>query len=134
MGALREGGVMILLAECPYGYGHPTFFQWFKYQNIKELEDNLKAYYEINGQTAYSTLLKAKKAKIILISSLPPNEVRQMSMIPAEEIGEALSLVRTFLGDNPTIYIIPEAGSTFISFQPSAFSLQPKKDRRPLLR
>jgi nickel-dependent lactate racemase len=112
MGALREGGVMILLAECAQVYGHPTFHQWFKYQDLKEFEDNLKVNYEVNGQTAYLTLLKAKKAKIILISQLPPHEVRQMSMIPAEDLEEALSLARTFLGDNPTIYIIPEAGST----------------------
>jgi nickel-dependent lactate racemase len=112
MGALKEGGVMILLAECSNGYGHPTFHQWFKYNDLKEFEINLKANYEINGQTAYSTLIKAKEAKIILISELPPDEIRQMSMIPAENIEDALSLVRIFLGDNPTTYIIPEAGST----------------------
>jgi len=112
MGALKEGGVMILLAECSEGYGHPTFHQWFKYSDLNEFGMNLKANYEINGQTAYSTLIKAKEAKIILISELPPDEIRQMSMIPAENIEDALSLVRIFLGDNPTTYIIPEAGST----------------------
>jgi len=112
MNALREGGVMILLAECPEGYGHPTFHRWFKYQDLSEFEEQLKANYEINGQTAYSTLIKAKRANIILISSLPPQEVRQMSLIPADNMEEALSLARTFLGDNPTMYIIPEAGST----------------------
>ncbi|MCX5886300.1 MAG: hypothetical protein NT096_10395 [Proteobacteria bacterium] len=35
-----------------------------------------------------------------------------MSLIPADNMEEALSLARTFLGDNPTTYIIPEAGST----------------------
>jgi nickel-dependent lactate racemase len=128
MNALKDGGVMILLAECPEGYGHPTFHRWFKYQDLSEFEEQLKANYEINGQTAYSTLIKAKEAKIILISELPPDEIRQMSMIPAENIEDALSLVRTFLGDNPTTYIIPEAGSTLPvlvhSSQQSAFSHQ----------
>jgi nickel-dependent lactate racemase len=112
MNALREGGVMVILAECPEGYGNPTFHGWFKYHDLNELEEHLKAHYEINGQTAYSTLIKAKKAKIILISALPPQEVRQMSLIPAEDTEQALSLARSFLGDNPSCYIIPEAGST----------------------
>jgi nickel-dependent lactate racemase len=112
MNALKEGGVMILLAECPDGYGYPTFHKWFKYYDLSEFEEQLKANYEINGQTAYSTLIKAKETKIILISALPPDEIRQMSMIPADDIEEALSLARKFLGDNPTTYIIPEAGST----------------------
>jgi len=112
MNALREGGVMVILAECPEGYGNPTFHGWFKFNDLNELEERLKAHYEINGQTAYSTLLKAKRAKIILLSALPPDEVRQMSMVPAEDMEEALSLARTFLSDNPSCYIIPEAGST----------------------
>jgi nickel-dependent lactate racemase len=127
MAAVREGGVMILLAQCPEGYGHPTFHRWFLYQDLKEFKERLKAHYEINGQTAYSTLLKAKMAKIILISSLPSNEVKQMSMIPAENMDEALSLAKTFLGDNPSIYVIPEAASTLPilahSSQRSALSL-----------
>jgi hypothetical protein len=66
----------------------------------------------INGQTAYSTLIKAKKAKIILISTLPPDEVRQMSIIPSRNLEEAFSLVKALIGDKPSTYIIPEAGST----------------------
>jgi len=112
MSALKEGGVMIILAECAQGYGHPSFHGWFKYNDINMLEEILKANYQINGQTAYSTLLKAKKAKIVLISALPHHEVRQMSMIPADDMAQALSLARTFIGDNPTTCIIPEAGST----------------------
>jgi len=128
MNALKDGGVMILLAECSQGYGHPTFHQWFKYHDLNEFEDILKVKYEINGQTAYSTLIKAKRAKIILISSLPPQEVRQMSLIPADNMEEALSLAKQILGDNPATYVIPEAGSTLPvlvhSSQQSAFSHQ----------
>ena len=128
MNALKDGGVMILLAECSQGYGHPTFHQWFKYHDLNEFEDILKVKYEINGQTAYSTLIKAKRAKIILISSLPPQEVRQMSLIPADNMEEALSLAKQILGDNPATYVIPEAGSTLPvlvhSSQQLAFSHQ----------
>jgi len=112
MEALREGGVMVILAECSEGYGNLSFHGWFKYHDLNELEEHLKVHYEINGQTAYSTLIKAKKVKIILISSLPHHEVKQMSMTPADNIEEALSLAGKLLGDNPTTYIIPEAGST----------------------
>ena len=109
--ALKEGGVMILLAECTEGYGHPTFHRWFRYKDVKEFEEELRRNYEINGQTAYSTLIKAKRAIVILVSSLPPPDVRQMSMFPARDLEEALSVARSFTGDNPTSYVIPEAGS-----------------------
>ena len=31
--ALKDGGVMILLAQCRDGYGNATFFNWFRFQN-----------------------------------------------------------------------------------------------------
>ena len=30
--AIHEGGTIILLAACPDGFGYPTFFDWFRYQ------------------------------------------------------------------------------------------------------
>lgn len=112
MNSLKDNGVIILLAKCEEGFGSGSFLKWFKYKDLKEFEENLRLNYEIYGQTAFSTYLKTKKATIILISSLPPEEVKLMSMIPAKDMKEALSLAKTILGDSPTIYIIPDAGIT----------------------
>ncbi|HJV36344.1 nickel-dependent lactate racemase, partial [Geomonas sp.] len=59
--ALKPGGVMILLAECRDGYGHATFFNWFRYATCAELESALRKRYEINGQTAWSVKEKAQR-------------------------------------------------------------------------
>src|SRR5208337_3771380 len=58
--ALREGGVMILLAQCRDGYGHPGFFKWFRFGSPDELEAELRRNYEINGQTAFSAMQKCR--------------------------------------------------------------------------
>lgn len=109
--ALKEGGVMVLLASCRDGYGNPTFFSWFRHRELPEFEAALRARYEINGQTAYALLDKAIRFRIILVSELPPEEVRTMSMIPAGSLDEALALAEEMLPVEYSAYIIPEAGT-----------------------
>jgi nickel-dependent lactate racemase len=109
--ALKEGGVMILLAECRDGYGNATFFNWFRFVGLEPFEAALRKNYEINGQTAYSLLEKALRFRIILVSRLPDAEVRTMGMIPAPGLFEALELAEELLPEEYSAYIIPEGGS-----------------------
>jgi len=111
--ALKDDGIMILLAECSDGFGNPTFLDWFKYDNLQDLENALRDNFEINGQTAYSTLTKAKKVKIILLSELADSDVRRMSMTPVKSIDQALSIAYEALGKYPSTYVIPDGGSIF---------------------
>ena len=109
--ALREGGVLVLLAECRDGYGNGTFFDWFRHKELPEFEAALRRNYEINGQTAYSTLYKTRRYRVILVSSLPPEEVLTMGMTPATSLDEALAKAETMLPEDYAAYVIPEGGT-----------------------
>lgn len=109
--ALKDGGVMVLLAECRDGYGNATFFDWFRHRDLAAFESALRRHYEINGQTAYSTLQKAQRFRIILVSTLPPEEVETMSMIPAKSLDEAMSKAAEMLPEDYKAYVIPEGGN-----------------------
>ena len=109
--AVRDGGVMILLAECRDGYGNATFFNWFRFREAAPFEAELRRNYEINGQTAYSLLLKAQRFRIILVSSLPKEEVRTMGMVPARTLEEALGEAEGMLPADYAAYVIPEGGT-----------------------
>lgn len=109
--AVKDGGVMILLAECRDGYGNATFFSWFRHKTLTDFEQALRGHYEINGQTAYSTLEKALRFQVILVSNLHPEEVEQMRMIPAKSLDEAVAIAGKLLPADYAAYIIPEGGS-----------------------
>lgn len=113
--ALKEGGVMILLAECSQGFGNPRFLEWFNNESVESFERNLRINYEINGQTAYATFLKARKYQIILISALKAEEVKKMSLLPASTIEEALESAYRLLGSKPLTYIFPDGSSVLPS-------------------
>lgn len=109
--ALKDGGVMILLAECRDGFGNATFFNWFCHKRLDQLEAALREKYEINGQTAYSVLQKARRFKIILVSEFPGHQVDEMGMLPARTLDEALQTAERLLPSGWQALVMPEGGS-----------------------
>src|SRR5262249_42057085 len=76
--ALVEGGTMIVLAECAGGLGDADFLQWFDAADSQALGTRLREDYQVNGQTAWELLSKAERYDIILVSTLPPEQVQKM--------------------------------------------------------
>lgn len=91
--ACREGGTIILLAECRDGLGQPTFLKWFDERSSNALERRLRDAYEVNGQTAWSLLTKSERYRVVLVSDLPDDQVRIIRMIPAHSLTSALNEV-----------------------------------------
>ncbi|PLY01893.1 MAG: hypothetical protein C0623_04850 [Desulfuromonas sp.] len=109
--ALNPGGTIILLAECPDGFGNPTFFDWFLYQDLADFEAALRRDYEINGQTAHATLEKARRFRVILVSSLSREETGQMGMEKAGTLDEALTMAYEKVPPEAEVVVIPDGGT-----------------------
>lgn len=109
--SIKDGGVMILLAECRDGFGNATFFNWFRYKRLDEFESALRKQYEINGQTAYSMLQKAQRFRIILVSEFSERQVVEMGMIPARTLSNAMETAVKLMPADWKGYVMPEAGS-----------------------
>jgi len=108
--AVKEGGTIIFIAACRDGFGYPTFFDWFRYQDLDEFEAALRKDYQINGQTAHAVLTKTRRFRVILISELSAIETQQMGMEKADDLQSALDWVLPELGENAKIVVIPDGG------------------------
>jgi nickel-dependent lactate racemase len=89
--ACKDGGTIILLAECSDGLGRGDFLKWFDERDSRALAARLVNGYEVNGQTAWALLTKAERYRVCLVSELPPEDVLRMRMIPVRTISEALA-------------------------------------------
>ncbi|MDT4955517.1 MAG: lactate racemase [Acidobacteriota bacterium] len=105
--ACLEGGDIILVAECADGFGRADFLKWFDVADSRELETRLREHYEVSGQTAWSLLVKAEKFRVHLISKLADEDARQMRLIPARSVDEALARI----AETAQGYIMPHASS-----------------------
>ena len=88
--ACKDGGTIILVAECSDGLGRPDFLKWFDANDSRALEARLVNGYEVNGQTAWALLTKAERYRVCLVSELPSEDVKRMRMVPVRTISEAL--------------------------------------------
>lgn len=109
--AVKPGGTVILLAACPDGFGNPTFFDWFNYEDLDIFEKALRNRYEINGQTAWSALTKARTWQVILISDFSEEQTAKMGMRKAVNLDAALQMAYKQLPENPEIVVIPDGGT-----------------------
>lgn len=88
--ACKDGGTIVLVAECSDGLGRPDFLKWFESRDSRALAGRLRNEYEVNGQTAWALLTKAERYRVCLLSELPDEQVKLMRMTPVRSIAEAL--------------------------------------------
>lgn len=104
---VRDGGVMVVLGECANGAGSETFLPWFDIGDARAVSRRLLGGYELNGHTALSLMKKLERVRIVFVSSLARDTVERMGMIPAEDIGDALSVAASLIGENVLAYVFP---------------------------
>ncbi|MGD2029979.1 MAG: nickel-dependent lactate racemase, partial [Desulfobacterales bacterium] len=64
---VRDGGRLIVLAECSDGVGSKTFLPWFTIGDWERAFNKLSENYEGNGGTALSMMSKLKRIQIFLV-------------------------------------------------------------------
>lgn len=109
--AVKEGGVILCVAECSEGVGSETLLDWFKYSDRKEMGEALSSRYTLHGHTALSLRKKLDSSHIVLYSSLPSRPVSAMGMLPASTPAEAIRTSESFLPSRYTCLIIENGGT-----------------------
>lgn len=110
--ALRDGGILILVAECPEGLGNPTFETWMTTAGSPDaVLEMIQKEFILGGHKAAAVAAVQKRAAIYLVSALPEELVRQMGMRPFATVEAALDAAQSTLGDQASILVMPQGGS-----------------------
>jgi nickel-dependent lactate racemase len=113
MYVVRDGGVVVLLAECPDGIGHEGFYHLITdFKTRQKREESLWEEFTIAKAVGYILTLGMEHFDVVLVSKMQEKMVRDMGMIPASSLDEALGIVKYKLGDDFKAYIIPHASTT----------------------
>lgn len=115
--AAKDGGIIILVAECGERYGGETFERWMRESATpEEIVERIKSGFILGGHKAYgfAKLLKRLR-KIILVSSIDERLINKSLLTAAKSIEDALNLARKELGYDSEILVMPNAGSTYFS-------------------
>jgi nickel-dependent lactate racemase len=112
--AVKQGGVVILLSECPDIYEPLEFIQWFDYDSKIEIVKALRQNYAIPGSIALGEIECSDKATFVMVTLRENAEiVRKAHMIPVTTIDEALQIAYAKCGtSNPKITVMPQGANT----------------------
>jgi nickel-dependent lactate racemase len=112
--AVRDNGIIVLVAECGEGIGHPVMAEWMTCgDSPDELLRRIKEHFVLGGHKA-AAIAKIRKRirRILLASALDAQTVRSMGIVPFASPQEALTAAQHELGPGALLAIIPHAGST----------------------
>ena len=109
--AVKPGGTLILLAECPEGGGAADFFAWNTPLQEGRLDQALRKdrLYRIPGfYIFYAACESLRRADTLLLSKIDPDQVRAMGIRAYSELSELMTQVDFHEKD---VYVIPYGGS-----------------------
>ena len=111
--AIKEGGSIILVAECREGYGNRIFEDWLNFDKDEVIE-RFKKGFVMGGHKAALIAALTERVDLYLVSSLQDDMVRKAYFIPAT-LEDALGTALQKQGETARIIIMPYGGSTLIT-------------------
>jgi len=111
--ALRDGGVMVLLAESSEGFPGEEYARYINLGSSKAILKELSRNFTIPGHTVYAAFEKAEKFKIIWVSKMDDRLVSKMGIIPKQDVVSALDQAFNLTEGGQNTYVIPQAYNTF---------------------
>lgn len=110
--AVRPGGILILVAQCPEGLGDGVLERWAgEAASPDQLITRAQTAFELGGHKAAAIAMVAKRISIFLVSELDPVWAQKLFLAPFSDLAQALVEARHQLGPQASILVIPQAGS-----------------------
>ena len=117
--AVKRGGVIILVAECPEGHGNQVFYDWMtRFGDLKNVEREIKRNFVLGGHKAYYLLKALQNHQIILVSSLPDYYATSIFKLKtARAVNDAFAEALKIAGSTSRVWAMPQGSSTLSVFK-----------------
>ncbi|MEN6369453.1 MAG: nickel-dependent lactate racemase [Thermotogota bacterium] len=113
--ALRDGGMLLLLAACPDGVGSPVFEDWIKRSEKPSdvFEILRKEGFKLGGHKAVHLAADLTRIDVYLKSELDDDEARRFFLRPVRSPDEVFAEAERRFGDDFHVLVLPHAADTF---------------------
>lgn len=111
---VKRGGVIVLAAECPEGYGNQAFYEWMvKFKDSKSMEKEIRKRFVVGGHKAYYLQKALQKVQIILVSTMPDYyAVNVFRLRTAQALNDALRDAFDISGKNAKVWAVSNGHTT----------------------
>lgn len=111
--AVRDGGTIVLVGECPEGMGEKTFEEWLRAaERPSDLTERISRDFMLGGHKAAAIALVVERAHVHLVSAMPPELAKLTMMTPYTDLQMAFDDAMERYGSGASVIVMPNAGST----------------------
>ena len=115
MRAVRDGGMVLLVAACPDGIGNEVFTSWI--MRSASPADVIAIFkeegFKLGGHEAVHLARDLNRASIYLYSEMDDRLVERFFLTPIKDLQDVVRIGRERFGDRFRTVVIPHAGDTF---------------------
>ena len=117
--AVKRGGAIILVAECPEGHGNQVFYDWMtRLGDLKNVEREIKRNFVLGGHKAYYLLKALQNHQIILVSSMPDYYATSIFKLKtARAVNDAFAEALKIVGSASRVWAMPQGSCTLPVFK-----------------
>jgi len=112
----RPGGTILLVAACPEGTGSQSYEAWIMGHALESHQAVIDAFareeFRVGPHKAYQIARDAARARVLLVSEMPPDFVRRLLLEPVESLDAAIRLALRDLPPGASIAVLPAANAT----------------------
>ncbi len=105
--ATREGGELLLLAQCRDGGGAPEFFDWIVPLQQGRLDEALREGFNIPGYIFYAAVEVIRSRRVTLLTELSPETLSGMGIAGT---GDPEAFIKSTDFTGKTVYVMPSGG------------------------
>jgi nickel-dependent lactate racemase len=106
--AVRDGGVIVLVARCQEGFGQKVFEEWMTGMGTPQvLIDRIQREFVLGGHKAAAVAGLLARADVHLVSDFPDDTVRSMCMTPFATVDAAVAAALDRTGGNARCLVVP---------------------------
>lgn len=110
--AVREGGVIVWVAECREGLGGATFAAWLQEaDSADEVLARIEREFVLGGHKAAAIAGVLKKARVYLVSSLAAEAIGRVGVVSFDDLGQAVAAAHEVVGPEARIWAMPYGDS-----------------------
>lgn len=111
--AVRDGGIIILLASAAEGLGEHVFEEWLNEAKCShDLVERIQREFKLGGHKAAAIAMVLERARIFMVSDKDDEFVKNVFLEPYHSVDEALNAAIEALGKDAKIIAMPYGGST----------------------
>lgn len=111
--ATKKGGAIVLVADCPGGYGEAVFEEWMNAASCPEdVVKRIRTDFKMGGHKAFGFAKVAAEKTVYMVTSMDGAEVKKLFAVKVPSVEEALRLIERERGPDFSCIVMPEGSLT----------------------